>query len=77
MPRTPEQNRIVKDILGMIATILSSDFTIIDYDNEELNGKKIEIIPDIIIEEFLMYVLLCRSVWYGTKREIFWNRMEM
>ena len=56
------ENRIVKDILGMIATILSSDFTIIDYDNEELNGKKIEIIPDIIIEEFLMYVLLCRSV---------------
>lgn len=56
------ENRIVKDILGMIATILSSDFTIIDYDNPELNGKKIEIIPDIIIEEFLMYVLLCRSV---------------
>ena len=55
-------NRIIKDILGMIGTILSSDFTIIDYNEPELNGKKIEVIPDIIIEEFLMYVLLCRSV---------------
>lgn len=50
--------RIVKEILGVVATILSGDFTIIDYDDPNLNGKRIEIIPDIIIEEFLMYVLL-------------------
>lgn len=59
---TVYENRIIKDILGMIGTILSSDFTIIDYNEPELNGKSIEIIPDIIIEEFLMYVLLCRSI---------------
>ena len=54
----PDDNRIVKEILGMVATVLSSDFTIIDYEDPNLNGKKIEIIPDIIIEEFLMYILL-------------------
>ena len=54
----PDNNRIVKEILGMVATVLSSDFTIIDYEDPNLNGKKIEIIPDIIIEEFLMYILL-------------------
>ena len=54
----PDDNRIIKEILGMVATVLSSDFTIIDYEDPNLNGKKIEIIPDIIIEEFLMYILL-------------------
>lgn len=54
-------NRIIKDLLGMIGTVLSSDFTIIDYNDPEINGKKIEVIPDIIIEEFLMFILLCRS----------------
>jgi hypothetical protein len=53
-----EHNKIIKEILGMIATVLSSDFTIIDYNDSNINGKTLEIIPDIIIEEFLIYVML-------------------
>jgi hypothetical protein len=45
-------------ILSLIATILSSEFKIIDYEDEFLNGKNIEVIPDIILDELLMYVLL-------------------
>jgi hypothetical protein len=53
-----ENNKIIKEILSMIATVLSSDFKIIDYNDPKINGKTIEIIPDIIIEEFLIYVML-------------------
>lgn len=47
-----------KRVLSVIATIISSDFSIIDYHNPDINGKKIDIIPDIIIEEVLMYILM-------------------
>lgn len=50
--------KVEQDILGQIAVILSSEFKIIDFYDKELNGRKIEIINDIIIEEFLLYVLL-------------------
>lgn len=48
--------KIEKYILSLIATILTSDFRIIDYDNSEIDGKKIANIPDIISEEIMMYV---------------------
>ena len=47
-----------KKVLSTIATIISSDFSIVDYYNPAINGKKIDIIPDIIIEEILMYILM-------------------
>ncbi len=50
--------KIEKHILSIIATILSSEFQIIDFYNPDLNGKTIEIIPDIVCEEILMYVTL-------------------
>lgn len=50
--------KIVKNILSMVATIISSDFSIIDYYNRDIDGKKIDTIPDIVIEEVLMYTLL-------------------
>jgi hypothetical protein len=50
--------KIVKNILSMIATIISSDFSIIDYYNHEIDGRHIDTVPDIIIEEVLMYTLL-------------------
>jgi len=50
--------KIIKNILSMIATILSSDFSIIDYTNRNLDGKHIEVVPEILIEEVLMYTLL-------------------
>lgn len=50
--------KMEKYILSLIATILSSEFQIIDYYDEDIDGKKIENIPDIICEEILMYVNL-------------------
>ena len=41
-----------------MATIISSDFRIIDLYNPAINGKMIDVIPDIIIEEMLMFALL-------------------
>ena len=48
--------KIEKYILSLIATILTSDFRIIDYNDPEIDGKKIVNIPDIISEEIMMYV---------------------
>lgn len=53
-----KNDKIEKQILGIIAIILSSEFQIIDYNDPELNGKKIEIIPEYICEEVLMYINL-------------------
>lgn len=51
-------DKIVKNILSMVATIISSNFSIIDYYNHDIDGKKIDTIADIVIEEVLMYTLL-------------------
>lgn len=48
--------KIEKIILSIIATILSSDFEVIDYYNDDICGKKIEIIPELIGEEVQMYI---------------------
>lgn len=50
--------KIEKHILSIIATILSSEFQIIDFYNPDLNGKIIDVIPDIVVEEILMYITL-------------------
>lgn len=50
--------KIMRQILSTIATIISSDFRIVDFNNLELNGRMIETVPDMIIEEYLMYTLL-------------------
>lgn len=50
--------KIEKIILGYVATIISSEFRIIDYYNKHINGKLIDIIPDMIIEEILVFILL-------------------
>ena len=51
-------DKIKKNILGMIATMISSDFSIIDYHNREIDGKRINSGPGIIMEEGLIYTLL-------------------
>ena len=51
-------DKIVKNILSMIATIISSDFTIIDYHDRNIDGRVIDTVPDIVIEEVLAYTLL-------------------
>lgn len=50
--------KIEKTILSMIATILSSKIQIIDPYDAELNGKLIEVIPEYICEEILLYINL-------------------
>ena len=51
-------DKIEQYILKIIATIISSEFSIIDPYNAELNGKSIDTIPEYIIEEVLMYIQL-------------------
>lgn len=51
-------DKIEKHILSIIAVILSSEIEIIDYDHDELNGTKINIIPELICEEVLLYISL-------------------
>ena len=53
-----KNTNILKIIIQIVATIISSDITIIDMD-KSIDGKKIDIIPSIVIEEILSYVLLC------------------
>jgi hypothetical protein len=50
--------KILNQILGTIATIITSNFSAIDYYDKELNGTPINPETKIIIEEFLMYILL-------------------
>lgn len=53
-----KNDKIIKQILGTVATIITSSFTIIDFEDPELNGKPIVVEPDMIIEEALLYILL-------------------
>ena len=53
-----KNEKILQQILGTIATIITSNFTIIDYHNAELHGKPLYIESRIIIEETLLYTLL-------------------
>lgn len=50
--------KIENQILSMIAGILSSEFEIIDFYNDELDGKTIDTNIDLLLEEVLIYVLL-------------------
>lgn len=45
-------------ILSLMATIASSEFKMIDYNDPELNDKILSIIPEIIYEELLLYILM-------------------
>lgn len=56
--RKYRSGKITKSILQLIATIISSDFSIIDYHDPALNGKRIVVQLDMIVEEILSYILL-------------------
>jgi hypothetical protein len=51
--------KIMQSILSSIATVISSNFRIVDYDNPDINGKYIDTIPDMVMEE-----MLCMSLLY-------------
>ena len=53
-----KNEKILKQVLSTIATIITSTFHIIDFYDRELNGQVIKIESDIIIEEALLYILL-------------------
>lgn len=53
-----KNEKILKQILGTIATIITSNFSIIDYHDKEIHGRQINMETDIIIEEALLYILL-------------------
>ena len=53
-----KNKKIIQQILGTIATIITSSFSIIDYNNKDIHGKDIQIESRFIIEETLIYVLL-------------------
>lgn len=50
--------KILQQILGTIATIITSSFSVIDFEDRELNGTPITVESRIIIEEALLYTLL-------------------
>lgn len=50
--------KIENQILSMIAGILSSEFEIIDFYDDELDGRIVEQNIDLLLEEVLMYILL-------------------
>ena len=51
-----KSEKIEKYILGIIAQILCSDFEVIDYDDDYIDGRKIDMVPEIICEEVLQFV---------------------
>lgn len=53
-----KNEKITKQILSTIATIITSDFTIIDYDNKDIDGQKLIVEPSMIMRECLVYALL-------------------
>lgn len=53
-----KNDKILNQIFGTIATIITSNFSVIDPKDKEFNGTPITVETRIIIEEFLLYVLL-------------------
>jgi hypothetical protein len=47
----------VRQIQALIATMLSSKFTIIDYYDPSINGMDIKIESDILIDEVLRFII--------------------
>lgn len=56
LKRKYRNDKIVKQILGIIAIILSSDFEFIDYTDPDINGRSINVTSEIASEEVQMYV---------------------
>lgn len=53
-----QNEKIIKQILSTIATLISSDFSIVDFEHQELTGRHLDVLPEVIIEEYLAYTLL-------------------
>jgi len=53
-----KSEKIMNNILSTLATVISSSFRIIDYNNPAIDGKKIDTIPGIVMEELQLMTLL-------------------
>ena len=53
-----KNEKIMRIILGYIATAISSEFRIVERNNPSIDGKVIDIVPDMLIEEVLSFCLL-------------------
>lgn len=51
-----KNEKIVKYVLTLLATIISSKYQYIDFENQENTGKPFKLNPDLFNEEFLMFV---------------------
>lgn len=51
-------DKVEKQIHGIIATIMSSDFEDIEYEDKELDGTRIQIIPELVLEEVPLFISL-------------------
>lgn len=50
--------RIEKNVQALIATVISSEFDAIEPGEPDLNGRRIQVLPDLIMEEIPLYVLM-------------------
>lgn len=48
--------KIIKQVYSLVATVLSNSFELIDYYDEDLDGHVIDNTSDMVIEEILMYI---------------------
>jgi hypothetical protein len=53
-----KNEKILNQIFGTIATIITSSFRIIDFEDPSINGLSIDVESNIIIHETLIYILL-------------------
>jgi hypothetical protein len=53
-----KSEKIIQQILSTIATVISSNFRIVEYNIPGINGKMIDTIPDMVMEEMLAMSLL-------------------
>lgn len=51
-------DKVEKQILSIIATIMTSDFEAIDPNDPDLDGVRIQVIPELVLEEIPMYISL-------------------
>lgn len=53
-----QNDKIMKQIFSTIATLISSDFRVVDFKDQSIHGMKLEVAPEIISDEYLLYTLL-------------------
>ncbi len=50
--------KMTKHILSLISTTMSSDFECVDMNDDDLNGIRIQVIPELILEEIPLYITM-------------------